>query len=62
MRRTGLNSWYVPANAAVEIGLVARWQFFRKYYLGTPFRHVREILRRARARMKRRRLSRQAQD
>ena len=48
MRRTGLNSWYVPADAAVEIGLVARWQFFRKHYLGVPFRHLREASRRVR--------------
>ena len=62
IRRTGLNSWYVPAHAASPVGLFGRWRFFRKYYLGTPFRHVREILRRARARMKRRRLPHQAQD
>jgi len=48
MRRTGLNSWYVPADAAVEIGLFARWQFFRKHYLGVPFRRFREALRRVR--------------
>jgi len=48
MRRTGLNSWYVPADTAVEIGLFARWQFFRKHYLGVPFRHLREVSRRLR--------------
>jgi FkbM family methyltransferase len=48
MRRTGLNSWYVPADASVEIGLFARWQFFRKHYLGVPFRHLREASRRIR--------------
>ena len=48
MRRTGLNSWYVPADSAVEVGVFARWQFFRKHYLGVPFRHLREASRRIR--------------
>jgi FkbM family methyltransferase len=49
VRRTGLNSWYVPASAPLQVGLLGRWQFFRKYYLGMPFRHLREALRRLRA-------------
>ncbi|HXW23377.1 MAG TPA: FkbM family methyltransferase [Xanthobacteraceae bacterium] len=48
MRRTGLNSWYVPGDAAVEVGLFGRWQFLRKHYLGVPFRHFREASRRFR--------------
>jgi FkbM family methyltransferase len=49
IRRTGLNNWYVPAGAPRHVGWFGRWQFFRKYYLGTPFRHLRELSRRLRA-------------
>jgi len=49
IRRTDINSWYVPADSPVRVGLFGRWQFFRKYYLGTPFRRGREALRRWRA-------------
>jgi FkbM family methyltransferase len=49
IRRTGLNNWYVPADAPQQVGLLGRWQFVRKYYLGRPFRHLREALRRLRA-------------
>jgi FkbM family methyltransferase len=49
IRRTGLNNWYIPAAAPMKVGIVGRWQFFRKYYLGTPFRHLRELSRRLRA-------------
>jgi hypothetical protein len=59
IRRTGLNSWYVPADAALPIGAFGRWQFFRKYVLGVPFRHFREALRRARTHAKERRSSHQ---
>jgi len=48
MRRTGLNSWYVPAATPVPVGLFGRWQFFRKHYLGVPFRRFREASRRIR--------------
>lgn len=48
MRRTGLNSWYVPHTAPVKIPLLGRWQFVRKHYLGLPFRHLREASRRLR--------------
>lgn len=51
IRRTDINSWYVPAGSPLQIGLFGRWQFFRKYYLGTPFRRLREVLRRIRARI-----------
>jgi FkbM family methyltransferase len=51
IRRTGLNSWYVPDDCPAKVSLFGRWQFFRKYYLGRPFRVLREArrLRRSRA-------------
>jgi FkbM family methyltransferase len=55
VRRTDVNSWYVPAASAWHVGLVGRWQFFRKYYLGTPFRRTRDALRRLRRRVRQRR-------
>jgi FkbM family methyltransferase len=51
VRRTGLNSWYVPADNAMELSLSARREFIRKYYLGVPFRLLREALRRLRTRL-----------
>jgi FkbM family methyltransferase len=45
-RRTGLNSWYVPARSPERAGLFGRLQFLRKYYLGLPFRRLREAKRR----------------
>lgn len=51
VRRTGLNAWYVPIGSPLSVSLFGRWQFFRKYYLGTPFRHVREAKRKARERL-----------
>jgi FkbM family methyltransferase len=48
LRRTGLNSWYVPAEGAADVSWLGRLQFLRKYYLATPFRHLREGLRRVR--------------
>jgi len=44
VRRTGYNSWYVPAETPMRIGLVGWLQFFRKYYLGAPFHHARRVL------------------
>jgi FkbM family methyltransferase len=38
VRRSGLNSWYVPAEAPFAISLYGRWQLVRKYYLAQPFR------------------------
>jgi len=54
VRRTDINSWYVPADAAWPIGLRGRWQFLRKYYLALPFRRLREALRRLRVRLRER--------
>jgi FkbM family methyltransferase len=51
IRRTDINSWYVPAEYPWQVSLLGRWQFVRKYYLGTPFRRMREVLRRIRARL-----------
>jgi FkbM family methyltransferase len=51
-RRTGLNSWYVPADSAVTVGPFGRWQFVRKHYLGVPFRHLREAKRRQREKLR----------
>jgi FkbM family methyltransferase len=45
-RRTGINSWYVPAEAGERVSLTGRLQFVRKYYLGLPFRVLREKKRR----------------
>ena len=45
-RRTGINSWYVPTDAPERVSLVGRVQFARKYYLGLPFRVLREKKRR----------------
>jgi FkbM family methyltransferase len=51
MRRTGLNGWYVPQDNAPALDWVGRWQIFRKYYLGLPFRILRDARRRLRDRM-----------
>jgi len=48
LRRTGLNSWYVPVDDPTGVSPFGRWQFFRKHYLGLPFRHLREASRRLR--------------
>lgn len=49
VRRSGLNGWYVPADAAMAVGWVGRLQFIRKYYLNLPTRRVRDAVRRTRA-------------
>jgi FkbM family methyltransferase len=51
VRRTALNSWYVPASTPMRLSLFGRLQFVRKYFLGTPFRRAREALRRIRAKL-----------
>jgi Methyltransferase FkbM domain len=52
MRRTGLNGWYVPADEPIRISFFERLQFFRKHYLGVPFRHLRDKKRRLRHQLK----------
>jgi FkbM family methyltransferase len=51
VRRTGLNSWYVPADLPFAVSAFGRWQFVRKHYLGVPFRHIREAKRKLRERL-----------
>ncbi len=46
LRRTGINNWYVPTDKAPSLGWDGRWQFFNKFYLGTPFRRLRMAWRR----------------
>jgi len=49
MRRTSINSWYVPEPRTINLS--GRLKFFRKYYIGVPFRRFRQISRRARRRL-----------
>ncbi len=49
VRRTGLNGWYVPADAATAVGWFGRMQFVRKYYFDIPTRWVRDGWRKVRA-------------
>jgi FkbM family methyltransferase len=53
IRRTGDNGWYVPQSQAPPLGF-GRWEIIRKYYLGLPFRKLRERKRRLRDRLRRR--------
>jgi FkbM family methyltransferase len=39
--RTGLNSWYVPAEPVWRLGFAAQAEYLRKYYLGLPLRKLR---------------------
>jgi len=52
VRRTGLNSWYVPADSPMRISPFGQWQFVRKHYLGVPFRHLREAKRKQREKLR----------
>jgi FkbM family methyltransferase len=52
IRRTGLNGWYVPRPAAPEQDFLGWWQIVRKYYLGLPFRILRDAKRRLRDRLR----------
>jgi FkbM family methyltransferase len=45
IRRTGLNGWYVPTDSPAAVSEFGRLQFIRKYYLGVPFRIVRDAKR-----------------
>jgi FkbM family methyltransferase len=40
--RTGLNNWYVPRDSAHPVSLAKRLKLFRKMYLGTPFRILKQ--------------------
>jgi FkbM family methyltransferase len=50
-RRTGLNAWYLPAEAALKVGRLGWLQFFRKYYLSLPARRIRDNVRLVRAKL-----------
>jgi FkbM family methyltransferase len=52
VRRTGLNSWYVPTNSEMTVSPFGHWQFLRKHYLGVPFRRFRETKRKLRERLR----------
>lgn len=45
VRRTNVNSWYVPREVVFPISLFGRWQLLRKYFLGVPFRVIRKKIR-----------------
>lgn len=45
-RRTGINNWYVPRDNLPWLGVDGLWQFFNKFYLGTPSRRMRFAWRR----------------
>lgn len=45
VRRTGNNSWYVPAEMEFSLSLFDRFQLFRKYYLSLPVRRLKKLLR-----------------
>lgn len=49
LRRTGINNWYVPADQPVQLGVHGQWQFFKKFYLGTPLRRWRKTRRKRHA-------------
>jgi FkbM family methyltransferase len=51
VRRTGLNGWYVPEDSPERVGVLGNWQFFRKHYLGVPFRRIRDFKRKVRQRI-----------
>lgn len=44
VRRTGDNSWYVPAEVDFPVSLFGRFQLLRKYYLSMPLRHLKKRL------------------
>jgi FkbM family methyltransferase len=46
VRRTGVNSWYVPDQTPMAVSLFGRWQFIRKHVLGVPIRRLRDAKRR----------------
>lgn len=49
VRRTDLNAWYMPADAAMPVPWFGRLQFLRKYYVSMPVRWLRDGLRRVRS-------------
>lgn len=53
VRRAGFNGWYVPADSDVVSTAQERQEILRKYYLALPFRMMRNLLRRLRAKFRR---------
>jgi len=45
VRRTGLNSWYVPKSVDFPLSLFGRLQLFKKYVLSVPFHRARYRIR-----------------
>lgn len=48
VRRTGLNSWYIPQHTPFMVPLFEKLKLFRKVWLGTPlraWRHRRKVVR-----------------
>jgi FkbM family methyltransferase len=50
VRRSEFNGWYVPADSSISAKWDDRLRIWRKYYLGLPFRMLRNASRRARRR------------
>ena len=50
IRRYENNGWYVPRDSANTCHWSDRWEILRKYYLALPFRMLRNLSRRLRAR------------
>lgn len=44
LMRTGLNSWYVPGEAPYSFSFAARFEYFRKYFVGLPIRRLRHLV------------------
>jgi hypothetical protein len=40
LMRTGLNAWYVPQTEGYTLSFFARWQMWRKYWLGLWWRQL----------------------
>lgn len=49
VRRTGLNNWYIPSAEPFALSALDRLRLVRKLYVGTPFRHLRNRLKQAKA-------------
>ena len=43
-KRSCMNSWFVPSDSPLTPSFSDRWAFFRKYYLGFPFRRLKRRL------------------
>jgi len=50
VRRTGINDWYVPRDSDMRVNLEGRLPVLPQALSRSPFRHVREAMRRVRPR------------